>query len=254
MGTPERLAQHLFSERAASYTTSPTHADPKILARVVELAAPRPVERAIDIATGTGHTALALAPNVASVIGTDLTTRMLEEARRLRDARLLRNARFLRADAHRIPFPDRSFDIVTCRRAAHHFSNIDRALGEMKRLLQPGGRLVIDDRSGPEDDAIDEIMNRLDRWHDPSHVRQYRPSEWRRMLDRAGLSAEVVEPYLQHRPVTSLTDGAAAEDVQHIRETLDRLPPVQREFFDLREVDGGLHLNHWYVLILARFQ
>lgn len=252
MPTPEELAQQVFGERAAQYTTSAAHADPQILARVVELAEPRPGDRILDIATGTGHTALAFAPHVASVVGTDLTPQMLHEARRLCESRGLRNVRFERADVHRLPFADASFDIVTCRRAAHHFSDIARALGEMKRVLKPGGRLVIDDRSGPEDDFIDDCMNRLDRWHDPSHVRQYRPSRWRDLVRQAGLTADVVEPYIRHRPLASLTDGVPVEDVRRIRETLDRLAPVQRAAFDLREVNGQWHLNHWYLMLRAR--
>ena len=67
-----------FGAAASAYTTSAGHSDPILLRRVVELAQPRPSDRALDIATGAGHTALALAPHVAEVVAFDLTQQMLE--------------------------------------------------------------------------------------------------------------------------------------------------------------------------------
>jgi ubiquinone/menaquinone biosynthesis C-methylase UbiE len=69
----EQKAKEVFGERAAFYTTSPAHTDAQVLARVVELAGPHSNWSVLDIATGTGHTAFALSPHVASVIGIDLT-------------------------------------------------------------------------------------------------------------------------------------------------------------------------------------
>ena len=251
MRATEKAARRIFAERASRYTTSATHADPQVLARVVELSAPDPAWLAADIATGTGHTALALAPHVSAVIGTDLTVEMLAEAERLRARRGAGNVRFGVADAHHLPFADATFQLVTCRRAAHHFSDIARALAEMWRVLRPPGRLVIDDRSVPEDDFVDGCMNQLDRYHDESHVREYRPGEWEHLLAAAGFRVDVVEPYRQHRPLTSLTGGVAPENVARIRALLDGLDDGQRSALNLRDVDGEPHLDHWYVLISA---
>lgn len=234
------------------YTTSATHTDAAVLARVVELAAPERSWTALDIATGSGHTAFALAPHVARVVGLDLTPEMLEEARKLRADRAISNVDFQVGDVHRLPFPNGTFDLVTSRRAPHHFSHILRALSEMARVLRPSGRLVVDDRSVPEDDFIDGCMNQLDVWHDDSHVRQYRPSEWRRMLESTGFVMDHVEPYTKHRPLTSLTDGVSPEGVRKIHATIDALTPAQREAMNVREDGGQLYLNHWYVLLAAR--
>ncbi len=248
----EDLAKHVFGERAALYTTSACHTDPQVLQRVVELCAPQPHWSVLDIATGTGHTALALAPHVASVIGIDLTPEMLAEAERLQAERSVTNVHFRTGDVHHLPFADATFDLVTCRRAAHHFSDIGQALREMRRVLRRDGRLVIDDRSVPEDDFVDACMNGLDRLHDESHVRQYRPSEWREMLASASFTVEVVEPYTKHRPLTSLTEGVSPENIALIEAVLTRLSPEQRNALNLTEVEGKRYLNHWYVLIAAR--
>jgi SAM-dependent methyltransferase len=140
---------------------------------------------------------------------------------------------------------------VTCRRAAHHFSDIRLALAEIHRVLAPKGRVVIDDRSVPEDDFADTCMNQLDIYHDESHVREYRPSEWQRMLEEANFSVEAVEPYIRHRPLSSLTQGVSASNVSKIQETLARFTSAQRETFNLVEKGGEVYLNHWFVLVAA---
>lgn len=252
MTEQRRDARQVFGARAASYTASATHTDPVVLARVVELAQPQPGWRALDVGAGTGHTAFALAPHVAEVLGIDLTPEMLAEAEALRARNGCLNVTFGLADAQALPQDDASFDLVTCRRAAHHFTDLPRALAEMRRVLRPGGRLVIDDRSVPEDDWVDAAMNHLDRLHDPSHVREYRASEWVALLETAGFAVEAVEPYRQHRPLTSLTERAGPDDAQAIYAWLAGLNDAQRAALDLRPVNGETYINHWYLMIAAR--
>jgi ubiquinone/menaquinone biosynthesis C-methylase UbiE len=249
--SPEEKARRIFGERAAFYTTSPAHTDPQVLARVVELARPHQDWIALDIATGSGHTAFALAPHVREIFAIDITPEMLREAESLQAERSINNVTFRAGDVHALPFEDGSFQLVTCRRAAHHFSDIVRALQEIYRVLSPGGRIIIDDRSVPEDDFADRCMNLLDTYHDESHVREYRPTEWHRMLDDAGFNVEVVETYSRHRPLSSLTSGVSPENVAKIHETIERLTGSQREMFNLVEKDGQVYINHWFVMVAA---
>jgi ubiquinone/menaquinone biosynthesis C-methylase UbiE len=251
LNNPEGEAKRIFGKRASFYTTSACHRDPEVLNRIVELSSPEPDWLVLDVATGTGHTAFALAPHVGSLIGTDLTPEMLGEARKLRAERTISNIEFSLADTHHLSFKDGRFHLITCRRAAHHFTDILRALNELKRVLRWGGRLVIDDRSVPEDEFVDDLMNRFDRYHDPSHVRQYRPSEWVRVLSKLGFGLESVELYTKHRPLSSLTEGVTNETVRKISDIIDRLDSSQRKKLDLREVDGEWYFNHWYVMISA---
>jgi ubiquinone/menaquinone biosynthesis C-methylase UbiE len=251
MDSAEDKARSIFGKRASFYTTSAMHTDPQVLQRMVDLAAPQPQWDALDIATGTGHTAFALAPHVRSMIGIDLTQSMLDEAQRLLNEWSFGNVSFQIGDVHHLEFETASFDLVTCRRAAHHFSDIGLALREMRRVLRDGGTLVIDDRSVPEDDFVDRTMNLLDTFHDESHVREYRPSEWKQMLQDAGFRVDAVEPYIKHRPLTSLTTDVSEENVRKIEETLNRLTAQQKEAFHLIEKDGERYLNHWFVMIAA---
>jgi ubiquinone/menaquinone biosynthesis C-methylase UbiE len=247
--TPEDLARQNFGQRAEFYTTSAAHTDPQVLARVVELARCSPKTRALDVATGTGHTAFALAPHAARVLAVDLTPEMLDQARALAAAKGMTNVDFEIADAHALPYQDGSFDVVTCRRAAHHFSQIGKALDEMRRVLKSEGRLVIDDRSVPENAFTDRAMNLLDTLHDASHVREYRPSEWVRLLQNHGFDVEAVEPYSRHRPLTSLTQDVAPEDVKKIHDYIAGLNDDERAKLKIETINGELYINHWFVIL-----
>lgn len=179
--------QASFGPNAAHYTTSPGHADRETLARLVARLAPRPTDSVLDIGTGAGHTALAFAPAVARVVALDLTRPMLGEVRRNAAARNVANLSVHQGAAEALPFADAVFDLVTCRLTTHHFAALPRAVGEMARVLRPGGRLLIADTMVPEDDELDRAINEIETLRDPSHVRNCRPSEWRHMLAAARL-------------------------------------------------------------------
>jgi ubiquinone/menaquinone biosynthesis C-methylase UbiE len=246
-----QLAQSIFAERAAFYTTSAVHADKAVLDHIVELAQPKATDRVLDVATGTAHTALAFAPQVARVIATDITPEMLAQGEMLRAEAEIENLEFRIADAHDLPFEDAAFDIVTCRRAAHHFVDVAKAMHEMTRVLKPGGRLVIDDRSAPEDGFADATLNRLDWLHDHSHVRQYRAGEWRGMMQDAGCRIEAIETYTRHRPLSAFTDGVDAVDVAEIESIVAGLDAHQRALLNVAEKDSEVYLNHWYITVIG---
>jgi ubiquinone/menaquinone biosynthesis C-methylase UbiE len=183
----ERVAAQ-FGAAAGAYSVSLTHGDPSALERVVELARPKPTDVALDIATGAGHTALALAPHVAQVIAYDLTAEMLAETARNAAARGLKNLTTRQGTAESLPFPDGSFDIVTVRQAPHHFASVRAAVHEMARVARPGARVIIIDSTAPENQSLDGQWNHIEKLRDPSHVRNYRPSEWREFVASAGLN------------------------------------------------------------------
>ncbi|GAC1334671.1 MAG: hypothetical protein NVSMB17_16650 [Candidatus Dormibacteria bacterium] len=246
----EDAARASFSARADHYVTSATHADPSRLARIVEMVAPRGTWRALDVGTGTGHTAFAFAPAVAWVTAVDLTEEMLRRAERVRKDQGYGNVELRVADVHELPFANASFDLVTCRRAAHHFSDITGALAEMGRVLRPGGRLLIDDRASPEDAEVDAILHRLDTLHDPSHVRQYRSSEWVAMLAAAGFVVREVENYSQDRPVDAFTNGVPPGSAAEVWDIVSGLDGRQREVLNATAGETAT-LRHFYTTIVA---
>ena len=102
-------------------------------------------ERVLDVACGTGATAVDAAMAVGahgSVVGVDLSGRMIEAARCRAADRAIANATFARMDAERLELPDASFDVVLCALGLMYVPDPARALAEMRRVLRPGGRLV----------------------------------------------------------------------------------------------------------------
>lgn len=176
-----------FAAVAANYRTSERHADPVHLRRMLATLAPRGHERVLDVATGGGHTAAALAPFVAEVVAFDLLPEMLHEARTLFREGHVANAACVAGDVHDLPFAEGAFHLVTCRSAPHHFADLFAACAELRRVLQPGGRLYVFDVGAPEDPAVAEWVNDVERTRDPSHVRALSRSEWTEVVERAGL-------------------------------------------------------------------
>src|SRR5439155_4004493 len=150
-------------------------------------------QQALDIATGGGHTALAIAPYVAQVTVTDLTPRMLEKAREYLLSQGVTNAQFQVADAEQLPFPAASFDRVTCRIAPHHFPNIAQFVREVARVLKPGGLFLLIDCMVPGDPELDTFDNTVEKWRDPSHGLSCTAEEWQTSFTNKSVQLEYLE-------------------------------------------------------------
>src|SRR5437588_13124611 len=125
-----------FKKVAANYTRSTFHTSAIRLQEVIDLARPRPGDLVLDVATGTGNTAFALAPHVRRVIGLDLTREMLDQARRVAAERKIVNVDWVIGDAEHLPFQDDTFDIYTVRAAPHHLANVHAFIAEAFRVLK----------------------------------------------------------------------------------------------------------------------
>ena len=120
--------------------------------RVIALAAVKPGDHALDLCCGTGDLALALAQRGAEVIGLDFSEAMLEIAEKRRQKNPespLTHLKFIQGDAQQIPFPDRSFDIVTVGYGLRNLTNWEAGLAEMNRVAKPGARIVVLDFGKP---------------------------------------------------------------------------------------------------------
>ncbi len=190
----QNSAKRFFAEHAQDYSKSQSHAQGADLDALIRALKPKKSEVALDVATGTGFTAVALAGLVGHVTGIDVTDEMLAQAVRLARERGRTNVRFELGDALKIGYPNSSFDIVTTRRATHHFEDVPRFLREARRVLRSGGRLGIVDMSPPE--GAEAFSNRIERLRDRSHVKAFTQAAWRSMVSKAGLriqSSEILE-------------------------------------------------------------
>ncbi|MEH7225945.1 class I SAM-dependent methyltransferase [Bacillus sp. JJ1566] len=182
-----------FGRSAASYVTSEGHRKGGDLQTLVAMADANGTELALDIATGGGHTANALAPIVRKVTAFDLTPEMLAVAEKFIKGNGHENVDFVEGDAEKLPFLDESFDIVTCRIAPHHFPNINSFVSEVSRVLKKGGQFLLDDNVAPENNEFDVFYNTVEKKRDYSHFRAWKKTEWLQMLENEGF--EIQELY-----------------------------------------------------------
>jgi ubiquinone/menaquinone biosynthesis C-methylase UbiE len=185
--SPKELTREQFGRVASKYRCSADHTDMEDMDLLFTALALEPGHRVIDVATGGGHTAAAVAGHCGQVVASDLTLSMLREARVLAGERRAANIVFAAADAEALPFRDAVFDRVTCRIAPHHFPDVRKAVAEMTRVTRPGGRIGIIDSVVPGEPSLDAFLNGVEKVRDPSHVRSYRVEEWLEFLAGAGL-------------------------------------------------------------------
>ena len=213
-------------ERAADQYATGEHKSGRELELVVDFAAPRGTERVLDVGAGAGHTALALAPHVRSVVVTDPVDGMLAAARRVFAEAGAHNAEFVRATAEHLPFPHASFEIVTSRLAAHHFDDVPQAMREIARVLRPGGLFIFVDTTAPLDDQAAQFQDAVERLRDSTHQRLYTQTQWVAFAEDAGFRIErmdlvrkghAFEPWLQR-------GGEEVQTMQRVREQFLHAP------------------------------
>jgi len=193
----KEAVQKQFTKTAEAFSTFAMRDTPEILQEKVQFAKPQSTDAVLDIACGPGAFALAVAPRVRVVRGVDLTAEMLRRARAYQADMQIVNAAFIRSEAEQLPFPDGTFDLVSCQCTFHHLPKPQVVLREMIRVAKPDGRLLIIDPLAPERDSKYEIYNRIEQLRDPSHTLTLRLTEFLRLFDDGSL--EILRQSLRRR-------------------------------------------------------
>ena len=257
------LAQQMFGPQAGVYAQSKVHISDDSLESVQKLTAPAlrqaqgegaqaqgdgtqdqddgagaaPYRWAVDIGTGAGFTAFAMAEVSERVIASDITQPMLRQAGRISGERGLPNVGLVQNAAESLPFADSSLDLITCRKAAHHFRDFEAALDEAQRALRPGGSLVMADTVAPEDDGIARWQNEIELRRDFSHVEDRKISVIRRMLTDRGfevVGSEDERVYLWFNDWVMRT-RVPEDEVAALRQEFQEGSPEVKEAFQVGE-------------------
>lgn len=246
-----------FGAHARQYAVSRVHVEGATRLTLLERMEPVADEWLLDVGSGPGPVAITFAPYVAGAVAYDAATEMLLAAKLAARRAEIVNLVSVRGDAHKLPFVDRAFGLVTSRACPHHFADIRGAVAEMGRVLARGGRLGIADGTVPDDPEIDAFVNRLDTLHDPTTVRNYSPREWRGFCEGAGLRVDYVDDYAVEIPEgRSMLDwcarsGCSGVVVEECRRMLLEAPAKIREWLRVREVGEDVMFELPRVVMVA---
>jgi demethylmenaquinone methyltransferase/2-methoxy-6-polyprenyl-1,4-benzoquinol methylase len=171
--------------------------------RAADLAAVGPGDRVLDVATGTGDLAIELAGRVepgGQVIGSDFSEEMLGLARRKAPG-----LRFEWGNALELPYGDGEFAASTVGFGARNFSDLDRGIAEMARVVRPGGRVVILEITTPQRPPLstffrlwfDRVVPLIGKAAGDSQAYDYLPNSVKRFPEPAGLAAAMARAGLQ---------------------------------------------------------
>ncbi|KHK55741.1 SAM-dependent methlyltransferase [Ralstonia sp. A12] len=228
-----RLVDQQFGQVAQAYLTSAVHAQGADLEALAALAQSMPHAKVLDLGCGGGHVSFAMAPHVAALVAADLSEDMLAVVAAEAAKHGIKQLHTQAARAEHLPFDDGAFDIVATRFSAHHWYDVRAGLAEARRVLKPGGKLVIVDIIAPETPLLDTLLQTAEVLRDASHVRDYRVSEWQAMLTEAGFQPGTPRTWKLTMSFDSWIARIRTPQVRAdaIRDLFDRAADEARQYF-----------------------
>jgi ubiquinone/menaquinone biosynthesis C-methylase UbiE len=212
--TAERVAAHQDTRAA------------RLAQQVRDFVQPSGDERVLDVGTGAGALAFALAPLVHEVVGLDPVPELLELARQ----RAVPNTAFVVGDGAALPFPDASFDLVGTHRTLHHVAQPDRVVAELARVTRPGGRALVVDQLAPGDPDAAAALHEFETVRDPSHARLLANGELQELFAANGLSLLRERREDEPRELSAYLDLAGCEG--DLRTRAEALGAADRRVLD----------------------
>lgn len=243
-GSPGDLVQEQFAARSSIYDrVSAWIADPGLLGCFPKLCRAAANAALLDVCCGTGMVGGAFKGRVARRVGVDLSPAMLDRARaRLDECR--------QGSAESLPFNDGSFDVVTIRQALHFVPDPARALREMRRVLRPGGQIILGHRI-PYGDVDAAWWAKVNAAKQPLLKNAFVEGDLRRLVTEAGFVPRESLDYFLYESIFRWTDSPEA------RREAERIFALYREaspeIVRVRgiEMDGSDIRDRWRWLILS---
>jgi ubiquinone/menaquinone biosynthesis C-methylase UbiE len=203
----------------------------------------------LDVGTGTGIIAHAIAPDVKKVVGLDISPHMLEQA----CLEQVDNKLFIEGDIRNVPFPPESFDKITARMVFHHLIvDIHKAMTNCYSLLRPGGRLIISEGVPPHPDLKDWYAEMFTL---KEERRTFMEDDLIELVRRAGFRDPQIEFYTA--PQMSIRNwleksGLAEEAQKQIYQMHLDLNGAGRRYYRMRVTQNDILLDWKFVILTAK--
>jgi ubiquinone/menaquinone biosynthesis C-methylase UbiE len=242
-----------FTRQAVPFAAMPAHSNEESVRLVIDLARIGPADTVLDVACGPGLLACRLAEVARHVTGVDLTPAMIEQAQVKQRSLGLANLSWVVGDAAPLALPGAGFSVVVTRFSFHHFLDPKRVLGEMVRVCEPGGRVVVIDvfTSSPEQA---EAYNRVEKLRDPSHVRALPLEELMGLFQDAGLRDLRTAFFKLEAALEALLAASFPNpgDGDRVRQTFAKDVGVDRLGLGAHRRDGDIHFAFPIAVIAGR--
>jgi SAM-dependent methyltransferase len=232
-----RKTDEQFGKSARAYLSSAVHSQGPDLITLAEKFGHARGSHVLDLGCGAGHASFAIAPHVKSVTAYDLSNQMLQVVRDEAERRKLRNVTTEQGRAEQLPFANASFDWVCTRYSAHHWQDIGQAVGEVFRVLKPGGMFIVIDSCGSGNPLHDTHMQAIELVRDGSHVRNYTLAEWSGTLEAQGFLLESYKSWKIHLEFDAWVERIQTPTlhIEALRSILRNSPQEVHDFFQIAE-------------------
>ena len=177
----KKASKQYFDSQAENYDNS--HDGKFVLpmySEILRLIKEADVRVLLDVGCGTGNVLAQLVDTDMSLLGIDISEKMIEVAAR----RLGERAQLAAGDAERLPYQNESIDFIVCNASFHHYPNPQKVLSEMHRVLTPKGTLLIGDPQPPS--LVRAFMNIVLKYSNSGDYRLYSKSDFAKQLSKCG--------------------------------------------------------------------
>jgi SAM-dependent methyltransferase len=195
----KEIIREQFNKQAERFAQFELTRNETIFRFIVEFCQFKGSDTLLDVACGSGAFVSFCSTILKHAVGVDISDELIKHAKCNSDIAKLSNTNFFCCDVEKLPFPDASFDVVTCRSAFHHMENRGIVMGEIARTAKKGGKICIQDMISYECSDVNDFFERMEKCIDLSHFRALSKTDIKNLFAAKNIKTErVFETVLTH--------------------------------------------------------